>query len=433
MFSFFIINTLLEIKNYQLELIVLVAIVSITALLFFYTKIIKTEKEAIVKLKKETESKSKDAELLDILIENIPYNIYFKDINSKFTRINSNQARILGIKNTEDAVGKSDFDFFDHAQLAYDDERKIIENGIPLIDVVEQIKDSSKKAMWVSTSKLPIYDRNGQIVGIVGITKDITQSILDRQHLIEAKRKAEEGERLKSFFFANMSHEIRTPMNAIIGFSDLLLQKELDEDSKKYLKYIINSGDTLLNLIDDIINIAKIEANQLKITLSKTKIYDIFEEIYKFAENRKLHLNKNELEIKFEYIENQKELIILTDEFRVKQILNNFVSNALKFTDTGSITIGYKILGNNKLTFFIKDTGSGIPKDKQKIIFQQFGQIEEDLKRNRSGTGLGLSITDNIVKLMNGHIWLESEINKGSTFFVELPIEINSLDCTKKI
>jgi len=204
MFSFFIINTLLEIKNYQLELIVLVAIVSITALLFFYTKIIKTEKEAIVKLKKETESKSKDAELLDILIENIPYNIYFKDINSKFTRINSNQARILGIKNTEDAVGKSDFDFFDHAQLAYDDERKIIENGIPLIDVVEQIKDSSKKAMWVSTSKLPIYDRNGQIVGIVGITKDITQSILDRQNLIEAKRKAEEGERLKSFFFANM-------------------------------------------------------------------------------------------------------------------------------------------------------------------------------------------------------------------------------------
>jgi len=418
---FFITNNIFESRNYPLEIILTVALISIAGLLFFYNKMIKKEKKILLNLKNEADSKSKDAELLDILIENIPFNIYFKDLESKFTRINSNQARILGLKNNDDAIGKSDFDFFEHAHLAFDDERKIIETGIPLIDVVEQIKDIKRNVMWVSTSKLPIYDSNGKITGIVGITKDITQSILDRQNLIEAKRKAEEGERLKSFFFANMSHEIRTPINAIVGFSDLLLQKELDDDSKKYLKYIINSGDTLMNLIEDIINIAKIEVNQLRITLSDIKIYDIFEEVFKFAENRKLHLNKDNLEIKFEYIETQKDLIIKTDEFRVKQILNNFVSNALKFTDVGSITISYKILDNKKLHFFVKDTGNGIPKDKQKIIFQQFGQVEEDLTKNRAGTGLGLSITDNIVKLMNGSMWLESEINLGSTFFVELP------------
>ncbi len=394
-------------------------------LLFYYNQLIKKEKEFIRTM---SQSGFKDslngAELLDTLIENIPYNVYFKDLESKFTLINSHQAKTLGIKHPDQAIGKSDFDYFEHAQQAFEDEQRIIQTGISLIDKVEHIQDAEGNQVWVSTSKIPIYDKTGTIVGLAGITKDITQTVLDRQNLMEAKRKAEEGEKLKSYFFANMSHEIRTPMNAIIGFSDLLMQKNIDSEAKQYLKYIINSGNILLNLIDDIIDIAKIEANQLKISYSFVKIFEIFEELYNFALNRKEKLMKKELKIIFKYSENDKDIIIKTDAYRIKQILNNFISNAFKFTEKGSITLAYSITYDYKLVFFVKDTGSGIPKEKQKIIFQQFGQIDDDISKNRAGTGLGLFITDSIIQLMNGKIWLESQIDKGSTFFVELPIEI---------
>jgi PAS domain S-box-containing protein len=394
-------------------------------LLFYYNQLIKKEKEFIRTMNQSGFKDSLNgAELLDTLIENIPYNVYFKDLESKFTLINSQQAKTLGIKHPDQAIGKSDFDYFEHAQQAFEDEQRIIQTGIPLIDKVEHIQDAEGNQVWVSTSKIPIYDKTGTIVGLAGITKDITQTVLDRQNLMEAKRKAEEGEKLKSYFFANMSHEIRTPMNAIIGFSDLLMQKNIDSEAKQYLKYIINSGNILLNLIDDIIDIAKIEANQLKISYSFVKIFEIFEELYNFALNRKEKLKKKELKIILKYSENDKDIIIKTDAYRIKQILNNFISNAFKFTEKGSITLAYSITYDNKLVFFVKDTGSGIPKEKQKIIFQQFGQIDDDISRNRAGTGLGLFITDSIIQLMNGKIWLESQIDKGSTFFVELPIEI---------
>lgn len=407
------------------ERFLIIGLILILSGIFIYiiTKLLKQNNLLNSYIEKQSTDNSHHNDLLESLIENIPYTVYFKDINSKFTKINSNQASLLGLKTPEEAIGKSDFDFFSHAKEAYEDEQRIIKTGVPLIDKMEQITGADGKKYWVSSSKIPVYANDGEIKGIVGITKDITQTVIDRQQLIEAKRRAEEAEELKSAFIANMSHEIRSPMNAIIGFSDLLLNMDLDKNAKQYLEYIIRSGDSLLNLIDDIINISKIESNQLKISITKTNISELFKELYIFAVNRKKQLEKDYLTINLQDNGTNENLIVKTDGFRIKQVINNFISNALKFTEEGGITINYKV-ENNTLKFYVKDTGTGIPLSAQKVIFKRFGQVDETISQNRHGTGLGLTICKNIVELMKGKIKLDSEVNKGSTFFVEVPVEI---------
>lgn len=246
-----------------------------------------------------------------------------------------------------------------------------------------------------------------------------------KQNLREAKEQAEESDRLKSAFLANMSHEIRTPMNGILGFTQLMIHNTSENDEQKYyLDIIYDRGKHLLQIINDIIDISKIEANQLKI---QKKVFCLNDLLYEMYHSYKAELDKNNQDdIQFDLVVDlpRGKSIIHSDRIRLQQILTNLISNAFKFTKQGKIEFGYKKQDASNIQFFVKDTGVGIPKAKHKEIFDRFRQAEETTPtRNYKGTGLGLSISKNLVHLLNGKIWVESEVDKGSVFYFTLPFE----------
>ena len=240
-----------------------------------------------------------------------------------------------------------------------------------------------------------------------------------------AKEKAEESDKLKSSFLANMSHEIRTPMNAIIGFSELITRKTVAQEKKDiYAQYITNSGKTLLALIDDIIDIAKIEAGQLKINKSVTYVNMMFNEILEYINNEKKRNKKEHILFTKNEAINDINFCFLCDPLRLRQILTNLLNNSLKFTFEGIIEFGYLIPNNATILFYVSDTGIGLSDEKIPLVFERFRQADDTTTRQFGGTGLGLTISKKLVEMMGGRIWVESEKSKGSTFFFSLPLII---------
>lgn len=237
------------------------------------------------------------------------------------------------------------------------------------------------------------------------------------KELEEAKKKAEEADKLKTAFLANMSHEIRTPMNAILGFSSLLEDESLTHEIRKeYLGIIRSSGNQLLKLIEDIIDIAKIEAGEIKIEEAPVNINQLLKELWlMFSKSIE---EKNKAVELYVYCEHDyQDFIVLNDYYRLKQVLSNLIGNAIKFTRVGSIEFGYSVT-NNFIQFYVKDTGIGIPQVMHDKIFDRFRQV--GIIQNE-GAGLGLSITKGIVKLLGGQIWVTSEEGKGSSFYFTIP------------
>ena len=242
--------------------------------------------------------------------------------------------------------------------------------------------------------------------------------------LIVVKNKAEESDRLKSAFLANVSHEIRTPMNGILGFLELLTEPDLSENQKEmYLDIMNKSGQRLLETINDIIELSKIESGQMNVNIEAVNIYEILEFQYKFFTPK---VRTKGIEIQFEHENIDKGLNLFTDRVKLNGILTNLMNNALKYTDEGKIKIG-AIVEVNRVVFFVEDTGIGIPSDKQSSIFERFNQVDNRLTKTKEGAGLGLSIVKAYIQLLNGEIWLESELDKGSCFYFSLPFksEIN--------
>jgi len=237
---------------------------------------------------------------------------------------------------------------------------------------------------------------------------------------IREKKKAEEADHLKSAFLANMSHEIRTPMNAILGFTQLLeLQDTTVEEKKNYSRIIKNNSESLLKLIEDIIDISKIEADQLKLDLTLFNVHSIIPDI-EYTITQWLE-EQDKYSVEFAFLPAQENLFLESDEFRFRQIVFNLLSNAVKYTEAGHIHFGYR-LKEKDIAFYLKDTGIGIKKEYQDKIFERFFKIEEDGKEKLfGGTGIGLSITKSLVEMMGGTIWVESEYLKGSTFWFTFP------------
>jgi len=255
---------------------------------------------------------------------------------------------------------------------------------------------------------------------------DITQWKLLEKDLIEAKYKAEESDHQKTAFLANMSHEIRTPMNAIVGFAELISmsypQKEEFED---YLSLIKKSSIDLLNIIEDIIDIAKIESKQLKIMPRETNLYELFKELEAVYKEIIKKLKGDNVKLELNVSKGQQNTITRTDPKRLKQVVSNLLNNAIKFTDKGKIEIGYDLVADKTINFFVKDSGIGIPEIMKNRIFERFVQIEENYSRNTSGTGLGLTICKNIINLLGGDIWVTSVPNEGSCFYFYLPLIVS--------
>lgn len=240
--------------------------------------------------------------------------------------------------------------------------------------------------------------------------------------LIEEQKRATESDRLKSAFLANMSHEIRTPMNAILGFSELLEDESQDElDKVLFIKLIRKNGEILLNLINDIIDISKIEANLLSIRKRPLNLNIFLDEVSNHY--METIAARNDRKIKFLTINNiEPDQIIMTDEIRLRQIFDNLIGNAIKFTPEGSITLNVKKEGE-AIYYSVSDTGIGIPDDQQSTIFERFMQAEHDQGVNFGGTGLGLAISKNLIELLGGNLHVDSKAGKGSIFYFQLPID----------
>lgn len=238
-----------------------------------------------------------------------------------------------------------------------------------------------------------------------------------------AKDKAEESDMLKTAFLANMSHEIRTPMNAIIGFSNLLLDPlSTEQDKREFINLINSNSEILMNLISDIIDISIIESGQIQLNSTKVYVYDALQELQSYFEQEKEKLNKNHISIKLDVDGHLRSHYIITDSSRFKQIMSNLISNALKFTNQGSISIGYNLINPKTIQFFVKDTGIGIHPENREAVFERFSKFSTESNNTLfSGTGLGLAICKELIQLMGGEIWFDSIINTGTCFYFTLP------------
>ena len=273
----------------------------------------------------------------------------------------------------------------------------------------------------------PIY-KDGKVICFSTFTRDITERKRIELELINAKEHAEESDRLKTAFLQNMSHEIRTPMNAIMGFSSLLLDKADDKAKLKNFTDIINQRcSDLLDIINDILDISKIESGQLPVHLEETNLNELFTELNSFFKEYQKRISKQQIIFSLKSFCTSEQNLIITDKVKLKQIFINLISNAFKFTDTGKIEYGCKFDENHNVLFYVSDTGMGIPTDKQQFVFERFTQLQQSTKMNIGGTGLGLPIVKALVSLLGGKVFLESEPGKGSTFSFTIPYKPSQL------
>lgn len=250
------------------------------------------------------------------------------------------------------------------------------------------------------------------------------QLIEEHTKIAKARFDVEEHNMHISQFLANFSHELRSPMNAIIGFSSLLRTNQYDRDKQELFYSIIEEkGQYLLQLINDVIDISKIGSDQMKFVPELCALYPVFEELAVYFTEETKRMDKLDIQLNLTVREDLKSLIFVVDILRLKQIMINFLSNAIKFTEKGTIEFGYSLNGHNTVRFYVKDSGIGLSAADQDVIFKRFGQAADNNKAGKDGIGLGLFITKNLVVLMKGKIWVESEIGKGSEFIVEFPFE----------
>ena len=283
------------------------------------------------------------------------------------------------------------------------------------VDHVSVINATHK---YIKVNLTPIVDEEGKVTNVVFQSIDLTDLKEAEKELIKAKERAEESDRLKSAFLANMSHEIRTPMNGILGFSNLLKNPELSgKQQQKYVGIIEKSGARMLGIINDIISISKIESGLMEVNKRDLNINEHIEYIYNFF---KPEVEGKSMQLLFRNHLPSKEAIINSDSEKVYAILTNIVKNAIKYSEKGTIEVGYTKKGNY-IEFYVKDTGIGIPKDRKEAIFERFIQADIADKNAYQGAGLGLSISKAYVEMLDGKIWVESEEGNGSTFYFTLP------------
>jgi signal transduction histidine kinase len=270
------------------------------------------------------------------------------------------------------------------------------------------------------------------VVIIVIVFKQSRRRKKSNHELKIQKEKAEEADHLKSSFLANMSHEIRSPMNAIIGFSNIITDSfVLNAEVVQYMGYIKQSGANLIQLVDDIIDIAKIEAGQLKIRKESFDLTKMLEKLHISVQAGYDKVKSAKVSIHLNIPDGEQTVQIISDELRIKQVLTNFISNAVKFTEKGFIEFGYEKLPDNQLLFYTKDSGIGISEKDKELVFKRFGQVEDTYTRNTSGTGLGLAISKSIIDLLDGEIWFESMEEKGATFFFKIPVKYDTASLIK--
>jgi len=349
------------------------------------------------------------------ILENTPAVIYLKDIENRYLLINIQFEKLFHITNAE-IVGKTDHELFskETADKFLHNDNKVLEER-KSIEFEEYITHDDGIHTYMSV-KFPTLDLKGAVYGVCGISTDITERKHAEDEIKKAWRKAEEANRIKSEFLANMSHEIRTPMNGIIGFTNLLMEDDLtQEEQKDMLKTVMSSAENLLEIINDILDLSKIESKKLEIEEVEFNLETLSYEVCNIIQIR---IEKRPIELLSDI--GNIPTTLIGDPTRLRQIITNLMGNAVKFTKAGEIIFSVSCQEEEEysatISFSISDTGIGIPKDKLAIIFDPFHQADGSTTRKFGGTGLGLSISKNLVEIMGGRMWVESTPGKGSTF-----------------
>ncbi len=379
-----------------------------------------------ISLKKQHEEELKTEKIyFENLFNNSPEAIIISDINSIVIRVNKQFTKLFQYEEVE-IIGRSiDELISEESEIEFAHSiTKQIKTGINLaFETVRLRKDRTK--IDVVILGVPITLNDGNTV-IYGIYQDISKQKAEQNELKIAKEKAIESDKLKTNFLATMSHELRTPLNGILGFSELLLSEDINDDILDMVQSIHQSGNRLLDTINSILDISILESNKLNLKIKEENIIEIInEKILKFLPKAE---EKN-LEINFSF---KGTLIIHTDKKILGIIINNLLDNAVKYTKKGSISIEISkeiILNKSYLQISIIDTGIGISKENFEKIFHYFSQVSEGYTRSYEGTGLGLSITKHYIEILNGEISIESEIDKGSSFIIRIPLNENDIFC----
>ena len=345
------------------------------------------------------------------------------ELPSGTVSFSENKARMIG-RNPSDFKHYKDFTDLVHPEdyeNTMDAMRNYLDGKVVRYECQYRIKNQAGDYQWFQDIGKITYKKDENIK-LVGIVHEITEAKKAELELIEAKQKAETANIYKNQFLANMSHEIRTPMNGLVGFADLLRIPDLSQETREqYISIIENSSKQLLNLINDIIDLSKIEAQELNIGKTRCDIDKLFWQLETTFNELKKKKNKEHLSISAEIPVQTEKLSIYTDPERLQQVMSNLIVNALKFTEKGGITFGYK-LNKETIYFYVKDTGVGIPQEKIELIFERFQQVDNGKLQFHEGTGLGLAISKGIVKLLGGFLKVETEEGKGSTFSFTLPL-----------
>jgi two-component system, sensor histidine kinase and response regulator len=368
--------------------------------------------------------------LLTTLLDNIPNDIFFKDADGRYLRINQSMATRLRLENPDEAVGRTVADFFsaEYADRVRASDEQTLESGHAIVDQEQLVRWPNGAEEWVSITRMPLRNPDQEITGTFGLTHNITDQKLAQVAMQEAKDAAEAASESKSNFLANMSHEIRTPMNAIIGMTELVLDTSLEQSQREYLSMVQESGESLLGVINDILDFSKIEAGRLEL---EHRPFQLREALGDTLKSLAVRANDDEIELVCHIAPDVPEFLV-GDSGRLRQVVVNLVANAIKFTEQGEILVDVVVNEDDQslmewpgdssqeapvqLHVSVTDTGIGISKSKLQRIFDAFEQVDTSMTRRYEGTGLGLAISSRLVELMHGRIWVESEIQEGSTF-----------------
>lgn len=384
----------------------------------------------ITDIKKAKEELASSLKRYQKLLDTIPYGVDEINTEGEILLTNQAHAKMLGCE-SEKLIGRTIFDL----QTTEEDRKKarqffkkiIKEHPDPTPFFVKN-KTCDGNVIDVQIDWDYLEGSEGELLGFITVISNITERIKFQKALNDARLKAEESDRLKSAFLTNMSHEIRTPLNGIIGFSAMLSEENLiPEKRKSYISYIHEGASQLLSIISDIIDISRIESEQLSFVKKKFNLNNIMLDLKDSFQKEIEKSDKQQLKIRFIKPGGPAKFYIVADEIKLRQILVNLLTNAFKFTNKGFIEFGYEKVGKSMLQFYIKDTGIGIAKENQSVIFDRFRQEDDSFTREFAGAGLGLAISKGILDSIGGKIWVQSEKNKGSVFYFTWPYQLSDI------